>query len=152
MKRSRLLFLRHSAAAIAIAALGACQTGGQAHLAKVAPLPASAKARAEPIPVTPTLTKLWGPAELLGKNPERLTAILGPPDFKRQDPPAQLWRYAAPRCILDFYLYLLEDGKVSVTHLEARARQGRSTTLGACLSHVFQSRIEIKESQNARRR
>ncbi len=63
------------------------------------------------------------PRRLVGLSAEELQKMLGRPDFKRRDPPAQLWQYRKDGCMLDVFLYQggAGDGKgYKVKHAEAR--------------------------------
>lgn len=60
-----------------------------------------------------------GPDRLIGLTAEAIQKMLGTPDFKRRDPPAEIWQYRNESCLLDVFLYL-GDGEYRVTHVEAR--------------------------------
>lgn len=60
-------------------------------------------------------------ARLVGTSPERLTQLLGRPDFSRNDGPAAMWRYDADDCFLDVFFYREQAG-LRVNHVEARPR------------------------------
>lgn len=60
-----------------------------------------------------------------------LLARLGPPDFTRRDPPAELWQYRGASCVLDLFLYP-EAGTMTVSHAQTRMRHGAEAAgLGA---------------------
>lgn len=42
---------------------------------------------------------------LTGMGPAELVALLGEPDFRRSEPPAELWQYRSADCVLDVFLY-----------------------------------------------
>ena len=50
-------------------------------------------------------------------------ARLGPPDFTRQDPPAEFWQYRGATCVLDLFLYP-DAGTLKVNHTQTRGRHG----------------------------
>jgi hypothetical protein len=54
-------------------------------------------------------------------SPPALIARLGEPDFTRRDPPAEIWQYRGPNCVLDLFLYP-EDGEMRVLHAATRER------------------------------
>lgn len=55
-----------------------------------------------------------------------LLALLGQPDLRRSDPPAELWQYRGTGCVLELYLY--REGDIfRVVHAETH---GRSLTSG----------------------
>lgn len=60
-------------------------------------------------------------AGLSGLSAAQLVARLGQPDFRRTDPPAQLWQYRRAGCVLDVFLYR-DAGALRVVHAETRAR------------------------------
>jgi hypothetical protein len=60
-----------------------------------------------------------------------LLARLGPPDFTRRDPPAELWQYRGATCVLDLFLYP-DAGTLKVSHTQTRGRHGtQAIGLGA---------------------
>jgi hypothetical protein len=51
----------------------------------------------------------------------QLVAMIGEPDFRRVEPPAELWQYRSADCVLDLFLY--GDGQTfHVVHADARDR------------------------------
>jgi hypothetical protein len=102
------------AAAIAIAgALSACAAPGSSATSTTAAAPPSSA-----VPDSahaPDLNKLAGlkPAEVL--------SMLGTPDLKRVEPPAELWQYRAADCVLNLFFYD-EAGGYRLTHIEAWQR------------------------------
>lgn len=74
---------------------------------------------------------------------QALGKLLGPPQFRRTDAPAELWRYRAGRCILDLFLYPprdAPDGPLSVSHVEARLADGAPAAAPRCLEQVLKTR------------
>jgi hypothetical protein len=69
------------------------------------------------------------PASLDGLDSRSLVALLGPPDLRRAEPPAELWQYRMPGCVLDIYLYRDADA-FHVVHAETRGRNPAPS--GAC--------------------
>ncbi len=70
----------------------------------------------------PEPDELPGPEDLRGLGAGELETLLGAPDFRRRDSPAEIWQYAGPGCVLDTFLYAGEDGALMVKHVEARSR------------------------------
>jgi hypothetical protein len=66
-----------------------------------APLPAPAEPAVMRVPELPVLT---------GMDPAQLTALLGEPDLRRSEPPAELWQYRSADCVLDVFLYVDSTG------------------------------------------
>ena len=87
---------------------------------------------------------------LIGQDKKGLRQLLGVPNFKRHDPPAELWRYRDQSCLLDFYLYPPKKGKadapMKVSFVEARTPQGPSTPVGNCLKTLHGKFIARKTS------
>lgn len=76
---------------------------------------------------------LPGPEKLIGLSSGKVEDLLGTPVFRRRDPPAELWQYTSPRCILDVFLYRTKASpKYLVTHLEARGRTVGKIPLREC--------------------
>jgi hypothetical protein len=59
--------------------------------------------------------------ELAGLRPADVLSILGPPDLRRDEPPAQLWQYRAADCVLNLFFYS-EAGGYRLAHAEAWQR------------------------------
>ena len=78
----------------------------------------------------------------MGMDGGALMALLGPPDLKRQEPPAEVWQYRAETCVFDLVLYTKGEsgGDARVTHLEARDREARPAAAPACLNAVLRAR------------
>lgn len=87
--------------------------------------PATASAIVTPAEPPARLTDL-APSQirsLANLSAPELLSRLGPPDFTRLDPPAQLWQYRGATCVLDLFLY--PDGNaLRVAHAETRDRHG----------------------------
>jgi hypothetical protein len=82
--------------------LGAC--------AAPAPPALQASPQARPLRVAPAALHLPGLKDLTGMRPSDIAALLGPPDLRRDEPPAQLWQYRAADCILNLFFYREADG------------------------------------------
>jgi hypothetical protein len=87
------------------------------------------------------------PADLTGLGAAEVLALLGSPDFRRSEPPAELWQYRAAGCILDVFLYR-DSGGYRVVHSETRQRRpivatGNGCSAGAAgfVSHSRQNRL-----------
>jgi hypothetical protein len=103
--------------------LGACaaptavqQSAAAAAAAAAAPIQPAALHR----PILPALTGLSA-AEAVG--------LFGEPDFRRTEPPGELWQYRSADCVLDLFLYRDPSG-VRVVHSETRERN--RTQAGHC--------------------
>ncbi len=59
--------------------------------------------------------------ELNGLQPPQILAMLGQPDLRRDEPPAEIWQYRAADCVLNLFFY--EDaGSYKLTHTETWQR------------------------------
>ena len=103
-----------AAAFVILAALAACASqGGAASTTSTAAFPASALAQ----------SSARAPAikDLAGLKPADVVSILGPPDLRRDEPPAELWQYRAADCVLNLFFYG-DNGGYRLTHAEAWQR------------------------------
>jgi hypothetical protein len=73
-----------------------------------------------------------GPERLVGLAATAIQQMLGNPDFKRRDPPAEIWQYRKSGCLLDVFLYLGED-TYRVSHVEARGHSIEEVSGAECL-------------------
>lgn len=49
-----------------------------------------------------------------------VTALLGPPDYRRRDKPAEIWQYRNDGCVLDIFLYSAAGAPAKVNHMDFR--------------------------------
>src|SRR5690242_8178756 len=99
---SRLL--RRVAAPLALmvitALLGAC--------AGPAVAPPAPSTQAAPLAATPAAAVTAGLSDLgalKGLRPREIVALLGQPELKRDEPPAELWQYRTSDCVLNLFFY-----------------------------------------------
>jgi hypothetical protein len=59
--------------------------------------------------------------DLAGLKPADVISILGQPDLRRDEPPAELWQYRAADCVLNLFFYS-EAGDYRLAHAEAWQR------------------------------
>lgn len=78
------------------------------------------------------------PKSLLGVEPSALATRLGPPDFKRAEPDAEVWQYSGGDCALFVYFYKAGTGELASTYVDARKTLGGPADTAACLSDVAQ--------------
>lgn len=67
-----------------------------------------------------TVEQLTG-RRLTGLGATELLTLLGEPDLRRSDPPAELWQYRDAGCVLELYLYR-EGDAYRVVRAETRGR------------------------------
>jgi hypothetical protein len=110
---------------------------GAAGIAAAVALAALVSACAAPSPGGPTMgrdgtsamspSNLQSPShppdikDLAGLKPAEIVSILGQPDLKRDEPPAELWQYRAADCVLNLFFYD-NAGNERLTHAEAWQR------------------------------
>jgi hypothetical protein len=86
------------------------------------------------------------PRRLMGLDESGLTALLGSPEFRRSDPPAEQWRYRGEGCMLDLFLYgparaAATDKRITVRHAEARPIGDGRVSAGDCLRVLLRARL-----------
>jgi len=109
--------------------------------------PPSATAPSLPPPPPPAWTPpVPGPKHLVGLESSRVNVLLGPPDFRRTDSPAEVWQYRSKACVLDLFLYGgPKSGKKGgaayrVTHAELRHVGPAAVSAGDCFRRLFKNR------------
>jgi hypothetical protein len=76
--------------------------------------------------------RLPGLHQLTGLHPAEVIALLGQPDLRRDEPPAQLWQYRAADCVLNLFFYR-ERGAYRLTRAETWDRSfAGSSAPGRC--------------------
>ena len=75
------------------------------------------------------------PQALIGLSPNEVTAMMGQPELRRQEPPAEVWQYRTSTCAFDVFLY---DDRV--THFEARHRRQGTVSAPGCLGQIVAAR------------
>ncbi|HEY7989770.1 MAG TPA: hypothetical protein VID77_00150 [Stellaceae bacterium] len=88
--------------------------------APAAPAPAADQAAAPRPPPTPPppVPRL---ARFANMKPDEVEALVGNPDFRRVEPPGELWQYRTAECVVDFFFYGRGDAR-HVVHADARGR------------------------------
>lgn len=74
--------------------------------------------------------------QLVGATDATLLSTFGPPSQLRREPPAEVWQYSSPACVVDFYLYQLSSAQLSVVHLEARSPVTGRLPVETCLREL----------------
>lgn len=75
------------------------------------------------------------PTRLNNLSGTQIVAMLGEPGFKREENPAQIWRYRSDSCVLELMLYRL-DRDLQVRHVEARDDKFRAVAQNACIDSI----------------
>lgn len=79
------------------------------------------------------------PGRFKGLTGEEVQARLGEPSFRRRDPPAEIWQYYGPGCVLDLFLYD-ENGARKVAYAEVRQRDSLLASGSDCLGSLLDGR------------
>jgi hypothetical protein len=101
-------------------------------------VPPAAAAPAAPSPaplVAAVATRPPDLQRLVGLGRADLAQRLGEPDFRRRDPPAEIWQYRTAQCVLDIFLYR-ESGGERVLYAETRPRAGIAMAASDCLAAI----------------
>jgi hypothetical protein len=70
---------------------------------------------------------------LAGLAPSQVAALYGQPDFRRNDPPAEVWQYRSADCVLDLYFYSGAGGE-QLVFAQSRPRSlEQNAATGHCL-------------------
>ena len=80
-----------------------------------------------------------GPTRLNDLSSAQVVAMLGEPGFRREENPAQIWRYRGDTCVLELMLYRL-DTDLKVRHVEARDEKFRAVAQNACIDSIAANR------------
>jgi hypothetical protein len=133
-----VLRIRYLGIALAILTLAGCDAmPGQGLLDPTAQTaaPASEQSAVAPVGATAPPPEL---AKLHNMSAADVEALVGEPDFRRVEPPAELWQYRTANCVVDLFLYDKDGGK-RVIHEDARGRDptgaGSDQCGGEVLSH-----------------
>ena len=79
------------------------------------------QAQAAPLQAAPAVLHAPGLKDLAGLRQSEVLTMLGKPDLKRAEPPAELWQYRAADCVLNLFFYREQDG-YRLVHVEAWER------------------------------
>lgn len=72
--------------------------------------------------------------ELIGREPQEVIALLGPPTLDRAEGPARQLQFARDVCVLDIFFYPdRKTSRAAATHIEARTRMGQTFDAKACV-------------------
>lgn len=101
----------------------------------------------EPAPPAPGFSAAErDPSRLLDLGRPDLSAILGKPSFVRRDMSAEVWQYRTELCVLDLFLYEINQS-VAVTYYEFRSRREQEVARDECFVTLLRQGI----SRSARR-
>jgi hypothetical protein len=101
--------------------LAGCDANRNAGLAPLsAPRPSG-----EAIMLSPQLARLHD------KSTAEVQAMVGSPDFRRLEPPGELWQYRSRECVVDLFFYGANDDR-RVVHIDSRSRDPARVTEERC--------------------
>ncbi len=75
------------------------------------------------------------PSRLQSLSATQVVALLGEPGFKREENPAQVWRYTGKACVLELFLYRL-DKDFQVRHVETRDAKANAVAQDPCIAAI----------------
>jgi hypothetical protein len=70
-------------------------------------------------------------ARLHNKSVAEVQAMVGNPDFRRVEPPGELWQYRSRECVVDLFFYGVNDDR-RVVHIDGRSRDPARVTEERC--------------------
>jgi hypothetical protein len=77
-----------------------------------------------------------GPSKLQNLSAPQVVAMLGEPGFRREENPAQVWRYTSKTCVLELFLYRL-DKDLQVRYVETRdATKANAVGQEGCIATI----------------
>jgi hypothetical protein len=115
-------------------------------LVPATPKPAATPAIA-PMPTPEQMAAMPSPPQLARFHHMRgaeVEALVGGPDFRRVEPPAELWQYRTADCVVDLFFYGKGDDR-RVVHEDARGRDPRHADNERCGdgSQVLRNRMRV---------
>jgi len=134
-----------TAAALSLALLGGCLGAGEEPArtvaapldipeAPTAALPSAAPTETETASLTPDYPEI---ESLKGLSAAGVQDLLGSPQFRRRDKPAELWQYRGKRCVLDLFLYPGGGAALAVDYLDVR---GEAASHQDCFVSLLEAR------------
>ena len=75
------------------------------------------------------------PDTLAGAAPAGVIGLLGEPDLRRAEPPAEVWQYRTEACVADIYL-VGSGGSARVVYIETRSPDAEAVPAAGCLGAI----------------
>jgi hypothetical protein len=116
---------------LAIAVAGCSGTRGESPAVQAVPVE---QLDAKPVSRKNAAIRAATADELMGKTPQALRALMGPPSLLRKDHGAEVWQYAGDACVLLAYLYPNAKGVPQVSYLDARRKTSGAMPVPDCLA------------------
>lgn len=83
---------------------------------------------------------------LSGLSDKEVQRVLGEPDFRREEPPAQIWQYRSSECVLDLFLYD-DTGQYRVAYAETHDRGFTRISQTNCYAGLVNSRSRVHQGR-----
>ena len=80
-------------------------------------------------------TPAVSPETLVGAAPAGVIGLLGEPDLRRAEPPAEIWQYRTETCVADIYL-IRDGGSSRVVYVETRSPDAEAVPAAGCLGDI----------------
>ncbi len=113
--------------------------------AEIAALSEPARPARAAKPQPPIPEPAVNPSVVIGMAAGELRDLLGPPEFRRRDKPAEIWRYTNGTCVLDVFLYeAAGGGPLGATHFEFRSLDKEPVVAETCFTNMLGARKEMK--------
>lgn len=80
---------------------------------------------------------------LLGLDNDDLFDLIGSPSLEREEPPATIWQYRTPSCVVDIFLYA-DGGENQVDHVEVRGRESNEVDEPKCFAAIIRDKDKTK--------
>ena len=77
---------------------------------------------------------------LKGKSSDRVTVLLGVPDFRRTDRSGEIWQYRHDKCSVDLFFYPRDGGGLGVDFMDVRAYGEQDLSLQACFVAILKEK------------
>ena len=141
-RRGDGLWLRLLSAAMGAALLAACAA---------APAPSPSAALPENAPVSLAVAGSRPPAgaefkQLAGLSGTELRRLLGVPDFRRHEAPAEIWQYRGADCVLSLFLYR-NGGQYRVAYAEILDRETARVSPSSCYDGLLARHPRLHQSR-----
>ena len=79
------------------------------------------------------------PERVMGLSPAGVVSLLGEPELRRTEPPAEVWQYRSDTCVFDVYL-VTDAGRTTVVYYETRPRADGSIRPPRCVGEIVAGR------------
>jgi len=137
---------------LASALLSGCVTLGGKSEAPTQAVVEPAVVQPPPPPPPPPLPAI---KDLVGLTADELTQYFGDPSVRRREPPAQVWHYVGPECVLHLFLFSNAKGdKPVVSHVEISERgpllvEAAERRDGVCIQAFLKPDVDLPSRPEA---